>query len=103
MKPKPVSSSEAKDFLDAFNGSTRSTYASGLGVFLLFYKKKLADFLDELEADRTPCKRRAIQKFLRTDSEVSQRTKNPRGLSPEVGPGIMTRKIKLVKHWFDGT
>lgn len=53
MKPRPITSEEGKDFLDAFEGSTKSTYKSGLGVFLIFYgkTKTLTDFLDELEED----------------------------------------------------
>ncbi len=54
MKPRPITSQEGKNFLDAFDGSTKSTYKSGLGVFLIFYgkNKTLTDFLDELEEDQ---------------------------------------------------
>lgn len=59
MKPKPITSQEGKNFLDVFDGSTRSTYKSGLGVFLIFYgkNKTLTDFLDALEED-SKCGRR---------------------------------------------
>lgn len=51
MKPRPITSSEGKEFLNAFNDSTRKIYQAGLGVFLMFYGKTLTHFLDQLEED----------------------------------------------------
>ena len=57
IEPAPIESEDGKEFLRAFDGGTRSTYESGLGAFLAYYKEKhggdktLKDFLDELEED----------------------------------------------------
>ncbi|MBA7638667.1 hypothetical protein ES703_46323 [subsurface metagenome] len=56
MKPVPITSGEGKEFLDSFKPSTRKVYASGLGIFLHFYRetgkgKKVEDFLNAVEED----------------------------------------------------
>lgn len=76
IKPARIESKDGKEFLKAFDEGTRSTYESGLGVFLAYYRemygadRSLEVFLDELEEDlhrprreRKRVGRRVLQEF----------------------------------------
>lgn len=59
VEPRDVTSSEGKQFLEAFNEGSQKVYKSGLGVFLVFFghQHTLADLLDLLDEDQKRSRR----------------------------------------------
>ena len=116
MKKVPgITSEDGKEFLDAFDPSTRKIYRAGLKLFLSFYKSKygedktLEDFLDALEEDlrkpgreRKRVARNILRDFVRWMTEKGYTPKSIRtyvstvqSLGSYYGFNISTRYVSL--------
>lgn len=112
--PASIQSEDGKEFLDAFDPSTRKVYRAGLGVFLRFYRetgkgKTLEDFLDAVEKDvrrdrrqRKRVARNVLKEFVRWLEEREYAPKTIRtyvsavqSLGGYYGFDISTRYISL--------